>query len=114
MKIIGLLRNESLVSYTKPLIELKGRPTKRYKTIRDLIPSSGSDSNQILATLGNELVRFQNETVSIFQYSLRDVVGSTETNDLGGNFYLFLRVLWLSTHHTYFENAKREQLGISY
>ena len=67
----------------------------------------------LIATLGNKLVRFQNETVALFQDSLRDVMGSTKTDDLGRQFYLYLRKLWLSAHPTYFGDVGEKTLGKS-
>ena len=86
-EIIEPLPNEWLVSYAKPIIELKFHPNKRYRIICDLISISGADGNQILATSGNELVRFQNQTVTLRRDSLREVLGSTETDDLGSSIF---------------------------
>ena len=66
-RIIEPLPNGRLVSYSKPLIELKDQSNKRYEIICDQISISGDGSSRILVTMGNELVRFQNDTVSLCQ-----------------------------------------------
>ena len=106
-KITDPLPNAWLVSYTKPLMEIQGQSDHRYKRICDRIPSTGADSNQIPATLGKELEIFRNDTVSIIQDGLREGMGSGRSNDLERRIYRYLREVWLSTHRTYFANAKR-------
>ena len=110
-KTIDPLHNEWGVPYTRPLIGLQGRPNHRYKSICGRIPSTGDESNQILATLRNELERFRNDRVSIILDIIREVLGIGGPNELARNLYLYLREVWLPKHHTYFENAKRKQLG---
>ena len=99
--IIDPLPNAWLVSYTKHIIELQGHPNHRYESSCGRIPGTGADSNQILATLGSELERFRNGTVSITQDGLRELMGSGRSNDLWGDSYRYLQEIWHSAHHTF-------------
>ena len=69
------MRNDWVLSYTKPLMELQGHPDPRYKSICGRISTTGDESNKILATLRNGIERFRNDTVSIIQDGLLEVMG---------------------------------------
>ena len=83
--------NGWLVSYAKPIQQLQIQPNHRYKRICGRI--ADVDRDQILATSGVELARFQNEAVALSQGGLEYAMGSSKTDDLGGKFYLYFLYL---------------------
>ena len=72
--------------------------SKPYNEIR----SSGGDGDQILATLGNEIAKFHNDTVAIAHVGLQEVFDGNRPSDLGSLLYAFLKDLRLSRHKDYF------------
>ena len=107
-RIIEPIPDERLVSYAKPIRKLRTRPNQIYKIICGRI--SYVESDQILAALGGDLERFQNETVDLFQGGLEDAMGRSKNDDLESKFYLYLGDLCRPTRKL-FGKSESQKIG---
>ena len=85
-------------------------PDSRFHMLCNQIQNSAGSSDQILKTLSNELVTFQNETVALVEEGLIVVCSEEQSCGFRSRPYLYLRDLWLSTRENYLGGLKKTKL----
>ena len=83
----------------------------RFSRICDRMQISKGDSDQILATLIREIIRFQSETLELAQDGMGEASPNGPSGDSESKFYLHLGDLWLPKHANYFESTRTGKLG---
>ena len=73
-----------------PLRNARWRPNREFRNICNEIRNIEGHGDQILATLEDEIVEFQNDAVIATQGGLRDVLDGNRANGFGSPLYSFL------------------------